>query len=1276
MATGNDSLVISGAIELMGGGVASTNPRCFGAKFRLGQGYSLGASQPTTDFVASLLLDGERPFGRRSSNRTITLPIVIVAPSRAVLAGAREVLEAAVDQDVWTLTWTQDPVGGTPLPLVFDCFRAQPTALTYNTRLEDQLFIGQLTVTFQALPYGRSDAQTQVSFASPVPSTPPPPPAPVVLDDYTTINSFQGSQSTKCVVGPKSFWWDPGVSPANDPQGSNTSLVYGAAFPSGPLNLSQMTSLGFWFGLGSRYYYNLEHRGRSTLSFYFTLTDSNGFTLAFSREGVRVPASTDPTNPAFTRVVAAIPQGSATFNYASVVSYSLTVVNRARPNRLSWSTAYLDALTAYPSSQTVNTVTRGAVYTLFGVAGTARAPVSLQFTQPPGAGTVTTVTATGSGSYTVPALTSWLKVETIGGGGAGGSRSTSGEGGGGGGAAYAREEIFACAPAQVIPYRVGLGGIPYGIVRGNKSTQGNATSTTPATSWGTAPTIGQSVIVVIQAGTTAPTQVVDNGSVVSAFTLDKSLAITSQGVYIYRANGVTPAAGTYTVTATFGVSTKTVIQGVAYTGVLAGAPTATNSSGPTTGTAVASGSATPAASGALAIAAFVDATALTTETISAAGGGFTNQFTFVNGSTGYGSAMADQINPAGPSAMAASWTLGDSVQWGGIIAVYDCAAPADGGQTTFGPGPSGPTVVSANGGKSAALNSITGALGGTTGLNSVTFPGGAGRTATGSVGGGGGSSAGSASAGNMPVGTTPTLITAVGSSTWPCPPGVTSVLVECWGAGASGATANGNNGQGGGGGEYVAATVAVTPGNNYSYTVGAGGAAVTGSNKSGNDGASTTFTADNGTITAHGGGKGNPSLSGDAPNNGGDGGGFSGGSSTEHEGGDGGAALPYSGSGGSSAGTAADGNTGSGNGTATPPPSGGGAGGAGSGNSAGNGTAGTQPGGGGGGTYDPATSGAGAAGQIRISAGGGFPSNAGGVAVTGGGAGGAGGGSNNTPGSNGSQPGGGGGGGDSTGTPESGGFGGAGQITITPYTPGAFKTLIAHRPPLGSPKMFWPLVGVGNGADTPNGATQYTMPQPVSGVNARFGGTYSVYLINSSWNLPANSRTITVTVTQNEYASGATYTTSCAVTLIPNTQVVNGIVCAGVLTLPVRLIPPDNSQAFFTVSVTDSNTSDRFLDCIFLDTQGQTMIVNEAAGYLTYYVDEPDPNLDMPRFLGAQSLGRPAAVSVSDVLTWSGGPFSIEPSEADNLLFAYCADAAAPNISASYFPRWYFGRLS
>lgn len=1073
-----DSLVIGEAIELWGppGGIVSANPMCPGAIFRVQPPFSLSAPQPTTDFVATLMVDGEKPFGDRASDRTVTLNVLIKAPDYRTLAGARELLLQTVDQSHWQLTWTRAS-GADPstLPLILDCFRAQPSVLPlggpeeYRPQNRSQVE-AYVTLTFQALPYGRSDTQQQIAFPAPTIATlnsPPAPPAPIILDAYTAINNPQCVQSQIHIVGPNSCCWDPQNGPFFRADGQNCPLTYSAAIPGGPVSMIGMTSLSMWFGLGSRYYFNTFPHGQTRVTLSFTLTDDDGVVLAWSDRNQWLPVSNDPQNPVFTQVTVGIPQNSATFDYGNVASYSLTITNRAprwdtQGGELRWVVAYLDALTANPSSQIIAAPSiRGSVYTLNGVLGTHRAPVSLQFQGALSPGTVTTVTATGAGTYTVPGGTVYLKVEAVGGGGAGATQTVSGFGGGGGGGEYAAEPIFPATPAAVIQYSVGAGD--------------------------------------------------------------------------------------------------------------------------TTG-----------------------------------------------------------------------------------------ASASSGRPTTFGPAPGATLAVNANGGFSAASNSINGGAGGSGSTNTVHFSGGTGRTASGSVGGGGGSSGGSASAGNMPTGTAATVFTSPGASTWTAPAGVTQVYAECWGSGGSGGTGSSNsNGEGGSGGEYAAAFITVTPGNVYNYTVAAAGAAVgPGSGLTGNNGASSTFTGDAGaTVTAHGGLAGLASGSHSSGQAGG-----SGSTNTVHfNGGAGGGNSPYGGGGGSSAGTAAVGNPGSQYGSAGTAPSGGGSGGKGTGGSGGNGTAGSAPGGGGGGTYfSSTTSGAGAAGQVRLTYPGGAPTNNGGIAVAGGGAGGAGGPTGNTPGTAGSAPGGGGGGGDSAGSSEAGGAGGAGHLVITPYATAAFKTLIVHRPGKWAPIALNPFVPVGAGLVAP-GATEFTVPSLVSGVNADFNGTYTVLLTNFSFNSPSSARTISVTVKQYEALGGASYTTTTTpITIVPNTQVTNGLVVAGTLTLPLKAVPQDNTAGFYTVLVSDTNASDRWFDCLFLDTQGQTAIVNEpTSGYINYYFDEPDPCHDLGYYLGSQ-LTRAQAISVLDAMTVSGGPITVEPGL--NTLLAY-AQEGAPSISVSYWPRWYAERL-
>lgn len=64
------------------------------------------------------------------------------------------------------------------------------------------------------------------------------------------------------------------------------------------------------------------------------------------------------------------------------------------------------------------------------------------------------------------------------------------------------------------------------------------------------------------------------------------------------------------------------------------------------------------------------------------------------------------------------------------------------------------------------------------------------------------------------------------STTWTCPQNITTITVECWGAGGGGGGTTTNNAKGGGGGAggaYAKKTLNVIPGNVYTVNVGNGG---------------------------------------------------------------------------------------------------------------------------------------------------------------------------------------------------------------------------------------------------------------------------------------------------------------------------------------------------------------------------------------------------------------------------------------------------------------------
>lgn len=86
------------------------------------------------------------------------------------------------------------------------------------------------------------------------------------------------------------------------------------------------------------------------------------------------------------------------------------------------------------------------------------------------------------------------------------------------------------------------------------------------------------------------------------------------------------------------------------------------------------------------------------------------------------------------------------------------------------------------------------------------------------------------------------------SGTFVVPAGVTSLTVECWGAGGAGggSTSSGNSGAGGGAGGYSKRTLAVTPGASISYTVGTGGIGSTGDGTSGGNSSFLSINANGG----------------------------------------------------------------------------------------------------------------------------------------------------------------------------------------------------------------------------------------------------------------------------------------------------------------------------------------------------------------------------------------------------------------------------------------------
>ncbi|MCE3279059.1 MAG: hypothetical protein K0S44_1250 [Bacteroidetes bacterium] len=200
------------------------------------------------------------------------------------------------------------------------------------------------------------------------------------------------------------------------------------------------------------------------------------------------------------------------------------------------------------------------------------------------------------------------------------------------------------------------------------------------------------------------------------------------------------------------------------------------------------------------------------------------------------------------------------------------------------------------------------------------------------------------------------------TGTWTCPASITSINVQCWGAGGGGGyggAANNDGGGGGGGGAYTLSnSVTVVPGNTYNITVGLGGSGGISTSINGVNGGASSGVFGATTVTANPGqgGIGYPTSTGGA---GGTAGTFVGGSGANGSG-------SLSGGGGGGAGSTGAGGNASGVTAGTGTSVGGGNGGAGtSANSAAGGN-GSSVGGGGGGGTKTSNGGNGADGQVII----------------------------------------------------------------------------------------------------------------------------------------------------------------------------------------------------------------------------------------------------------------------------------------------------------------------
>jgi len=192
------------------------------------------------------------------------------------------------------------------------------------------------------------------------------------------------------------------------------------------------------------------------------------------------------------------------------------------------------------------------------------------------------------------------------------------------------------------------------------------------------------------------------------------------------------------------------------------------------------------------------------------------------------------------------------------------------------------------------------------------------------------------------------------------------------------------------------------------------------------------------------------------------------------------------------------------------------------------------------------------------------------------------------------------------------------------------------------------------------------------GFNARFNGTYTILLVADTWDSPDEPHTVSVMVRQCEYQRDTRDSPMISRTFTPSDPVPfgapNGFIAIGEMTIPDRALPPENATAYYQIRIESDHPLDQWNDIMFLDTQGETVLINQPSDnqYTQYFIDAPVADVDIGIVSGARG-DRRTAVSVLENAWVSGGPITVEPG--DNQLLVYSKDGP-PALQATYTPNW------
>lgn len=210
----------------------------------------------------------------------------------------------------------------------------------------------------------------------------------------------------------------------------------------------------------------------------------------------------------------------------------------------------------------------------------------------------------------------------------------------------------------------------------------------------------------------------------------------------------------------------------------------------------------------------------------------------------------------------------------------------------------------------------------------------------------------------------------------------------------------------------------------------------------------------------------------------------------------------------------------------------------------------------------------------------------------------------------------------------------------------AFADALLHRPPATQDPDLPILLGLSSGTvDVAGGA---------------YDGTYSLIAVLTT--AASSSRTITVECEQK--IGGVTVGTLTA-TVTTADQV--GLIHCGLMTLPPKRVPAENTDVTYTFTVTSSSGTDLIADLALCDVRGQTVLVPVlGASTVALYLDEPDPTAGIGA-LYASGTDRTDAFSVLGLSRTSGGPMLLEPG--DNR-FLVASSSGALDLTVTAYPRW------